>query len=275
MWEVMNWDAQREELSILNNIYCGEGEFAVVSGNFSRKDLDEDVRTSDVLYPVILSVRLTISHHVASAWCNVVVVMAEFSLSHDYPGQPPGIRLRSPYLQPQLVDSLGLAAAQVAASLVPEPSLFQILEHMKQVVVESLTDNPALLSGERTQPLDSHPLSLVRAPPQTSCPAPTPAWPRSCYHCLVQLDHMRNEIRYAKSLRSLCASHGVKCRVVNAGGHCIYVLLEGNTREAVSKFIKEWKTTNVDVDSQGRPCKERLMTVVSEGEHSQHGNAAG
>lgn len=33
----------------------------------------------------------------------------------------------------------------------------------------------------------------------------------------------------------------------------------------VSEFIKRWRASRVDVDSKGRPCLERQMTVVVDG----------
>ena len=34
---------------------------------------------------------------------------------------------------------------------------------------------------------------------------------------------------------------------------------------SVKKFMKQWRITKVDVDKQGRPCLERMMSVIFEG----------
>jgi hypothetical protein len=36
--------------------------------------------------------------------------------------------------------------------------------------------------------------------------------------------------------------------------------------DAVQQFMKRWRTSRVDVDSKGKPCLERMMTVLVEGQ---------
>lgn len=48
VWEGMNWNAPREELLMLNNIYCRAGEFDVTSCTFVQRDLNEDFVVCEV-----------------------------------------------------------------------------------------------------------------------------------------------------------------------------------------------------------------------------------
>ena len=45
----------------------------------------------------------------------------------------------------------------------------------------------------------------------------------------------------------------------------IFVVIGGKDQTNVSSFLKRWRTSRVDIDSKGKPCLERMMTVVIEG----------
>ena len=42
----------------------------------------------------------------------------------------------------------------------------------------------------------------------------------------------------------------------------LVVLLEGES-EGVARLLGLWRTSSVDVDKRGRPCKERLLQVIN------------
>jgi hypothetical protein len=44
----------------------------------------------------------------------------------------------------------------------------------------------------------------------------------------------------------------------------IVIAIVGDTNQ-VGQFLKRWRTSRVDVDSKGKPCLERMMTVLTEG----------
>ena len=43
------------------------------------------------------------------------------------------------------------------------------------------------------------------------------------------------------------------------------LIVVGVVGTRVSEFMKRWRTSRVDVDSKGRPCLERQMTVLIDG----------
>ena len=75
---------------------------------------------------------------------------------------------------------------------------------------------------------------------------------------------MRNETLYIGHLRKWTNELSVFCQIVNAGPHHVYVLLKGSM-EDIREFLKIWKSQSVDVDKRGRPCKEKLMTILYQG----------
>ncbi|XP_064486131.1 RWD domain-containing protein 3-like [Ornithodoros turicata] len=86
-----------------------------------------------------------------------------------------------------------------------------------------------------------------------------------CFAVLIQLDHVRDVKRYAKVLRSICDSSGLTARMLfkPQGGP----LLVGRARhqEDVKEFLRALKSRNLDVDSKGMPCKEKLSSVLYQG----------
>ena len=77
---------------------------------------------------------------------------------------------------------------------------------------------------------------------------------------LLKLDHMRNKSRYIKTIIRWVDELNLSGRVFLAG-YLIFILLTG-AAEDVREYLRRHKTCNVDVDSSGKPCKERMMNVL-------------
>ena len=92
------------------------------------------------------------------------------------------------------------------------------------------------------------------------------------YGALCHVDHMNDAKQYRKWLRK--AASGAGCTVLikvcdaNSKRPIIIAIALGEERD-VKRFMKRWRTSRVDVDSTGRPCLERMMTVRTEGELDQ------
>ena len=103
------------------------------------------------------------------------------------------------------------------------------------------------------------------------------------YGALIRVDHMNDGKSYRKWLRKCSDQLGLglllkECVAERGDLECdgpttstsrrpphIIVALIGDDSSNVSSFLKKWRTTRVDVDSRGRPCLERMMTVLIEG----------
>ncbi|XP_053247679.1 RWD domain-containing protein 3 isoform X2 [Podarcis raffonei] len=73
---------------------------------------------------------------------------------------------------------------------------------------------------------------------------------------LLRLDHMRAKGKYVKTVEKWCADLKLTGRLMFMG-KMILILLQGDRRS-----IK--KTSKVDVDSSGKKCKEKMISVLSE-----------
>ncbi|CAF1257359.1 unnamed protein product [Rotaria sordida] len=79
---------------------------------------------------------------------------------------------------------------------------------------------------------------------------------------LMKIDHMRSPNIYMKHLYQWTNELNITGRVLIIP-HNIFILIEGKN-ENLKKFIIKLKTETVDIDSRGRPCKERLLTQIVE-----------
>eukprot|EP00887_Chlorella_sp_A99_P003615 scaffold7.g3615.t1 len=83
---------------------------------------------------------------------------------------------------------------------------------------------------------------------------------------LLPLDHMRDRAGYSRLIRSWAGELGLSGRLLflgSGGGAVVLLLLEGPAA-ALREYLVRHRTQNVDVDSKGRPCRERMMSVVCE-----------
>ena len=79
---------------------------------------------------------------------------------------------------------------------------------------------------------------------------------------VATLDHMRKVVNYLKILEKWTEELEVAVLIVMSKSHDLVVLMEGET-ENVTRYLSLWKTSNIDVDSKGRSCKERMLQIVS------------
>jgi acylphosphatase len=84
---------------------------------------------------------------------------------------------------------------------------------------------------------------------------------------LVLVDHMNDAKRYRQWLRK--TSRQLDCVLFIQQCYLDYtkrpLIIVGVVGTSVSEFMKRWRTSRVDVDSRGRPCLERQMTVIIDG----------
>ena len=91
------------------------------------------------------------------------------------------------------------------------------------------------------------------------------------YGALIHVDHMNDGKGYRKWLRTACNQTDVFLLLKQCYPNqdftkrpLIVVGLIGS-RTGVSTVLKKWRTSRVDVDSQGKRCLERMLTVLVEG----------
>ncbi|XP_032776473.2 RWD domain-containing protein 3 isoform X2 [Daphnia magna] len=82
------------------------------------------------------------------------------------------------------------------------------------------------------------------------------------YTTIVHLHHIRSKIIYVKTLSQWFREldlHGV----LISYRRWIFLMVSGE-KNNLQLYLKRHRTQNVDIDSVGRPCKERMLTVLGQ-----------
>ena len=78
---------------------------------------------------------------------------------------------------------------------------------------------------------------------------------------VVKIDHMRNSSSYLRTLEDWTVEHGLTGVLVISKDKGIILMMEGD-KYGISRFLQSWKSVNIDVDSRGRPCKEKMLQIL-------------
>ena len=81
------------------------------------------------------------------------------------------------------------------------------------------------------------------------------------YTCIIQLDHMRDKRKYIKIIERWSNDLHINGTIIFYGKTKIFLVLIGEEKN-LNRFQQLLKTNNVDIDSRGRPCKEKLSKVL-------------
>lgn len=80
---------------------------------------------------------------------------------------------------------------------------------------------------------------------------------------LLLLDHMRSKVRYTHTILKWATGLALAGCLLFVGKF-IFIVLQGPAAN-VKEYIKLQRSSNVDVDSRGKKCKERMMSVLHQG----------
>ncbi|GBN65287.1 RWD domain-containing protein 3 [Araneus ventricosus] len=81
---------------------------------------------------------------------------------------------------------------------------------------------------------------------------------------VILIDHIRQRNRYLKALRTWAS----ELNVVGVLMFChkwIFLIIQGSKKK-VKEYIIHHRTTCIDVDSSGKPCKEKMSKILFEGD---------
>ena len=287
--KTFTWEARLDELLALKSIYCEEGECEIISpSSLSFGELTaskpSDCTISDIKSTAMcICIKLSCEQVTTHRLCSLAVVI---DLGSNYPQDAPTIsEISSEQLPKHVTDGVLERANIFVTTLQPEPCLFEALERIKEEVLnlgtwdQWLPPCDGLTKGDgdvRSAGGDSRSADKAKAH-QTENPTSKRAFekqtfpetfPTTCHVCVAKLDHMRNEQKYLKLLSSWAKELDIYGKILHTGSHAIYVIITGTSASSVNEFLKQWRTQNVDVDSKGRPCKEKLLRVVCQRELS-------
>ncbi|XP_036410500.1 RWD domain-containing protein 3 isoform X2 [Megalops cyprinoides] len=222
-----------DEASVLSAIYCEKDEFALL------EESDEKG----------LVFRIQVAVGTGSEETRLSLV---FHLPPEYPRCLPDVSVSSERLSRRQCQRLRRSLLEKAAELLPEPVVHELILWLRQ--------NPA---------------AVARAEPSAGPGRPAGDCARAeegaeIWTALLLLDHMRAKTKYVKIIEKWTSELGLTGRLFM--GKLILILLQG-PRRSIKEYLHLQKTVKVDVDSAGKKCKEKMMSVLSEAplsdEHKQ------
>ncbi|NXF97205.1 RWDD3 protein, partial [Eubucco bourcierii] len=172
-----------------------------------------------------------------------VLLKLLFHLPVNYPSTLPEISVNSDQLtRAQCMDVKDKLLEQAKKHL-SEPMVHELIlwiqEHLKSVIKQSTPagNEKALLSkGLSTED--------------------------GIWMLLLHLDHMRAKTKYVRTVEKWASDLGLTGRLMFMG-KIILILLQGD-RNNIKEYLILQKTSKVDVDSSGKKCKEKMISVLCE-----------
>ncbi|PVD23913.1 hypothetical protein C0Q70_17189 [Pomacea canaliculata] len=217
-----------DELQCLQAIYCRSEELNVLPGN----DGSWHVRVK--LLPALEG-------------NSALPVHAELclSLATTYPATPPSISIFSNTISKDNIAKIRTHLCHYAEQNIGLPILLDIItqanEQILNVHSDPQTGSQALISGCTVAPSSHSEEMLERL-------------------VLLRLDHMRSKTSYTKQIKKWIQAMCLTGRLIICQ-KLIFILLQGLAAR-VKNYILLHRTSTVDVDSKGHPCKERMMTIL-------------
>ncbi|KAH9508919.1 RWD domain-containing protein 3 [Bulinus truncatus] len=192
-----------------------------------------------------------------------------FTLSQFYPVNAlPCITLTCSLLPDSVLQTLVHSIHARATALQGQPMLMDLICYSQELIAHELQQIPILASHqselERSdQSLDesshNHCGHTLESPAKRDNPIGVI---HSDVTALLQLDHMRSKQNYVKLIKKWTSELSLTGRLLFCK-KLILILLQGNIFD-VKEYIIRNRTHNVDIDSKGRHCKEKMLTVLCE-----------
>ncbi|KAI1883093.1 hypothetical protein AGOR_G00241690 [Albula goreensis] len=211
-------------------------EIAVLSAIYCEKDEFTLLEESDEK-GLVFRVQVAVESGFGKTRLSLV-----FHLPSDYPHCLPEISISSDQLTRKQCQHARQRLLEKASELQPEPMVHELLLWLQQ--------NFADIAGSE-QPAGVTSVTEDEVPQVNS----------QLWMALLLLDHMRAKAKYIKIIEKWTSELELTGRLLM--GKLILILLQG-TRKSIKEYLHLQKTVKVDVDSTGKKCKERMMSVLCE-----------
>ncbi|XP_069497629.1 RWD domain-containing protein 3 [Ambystoma mexicanum] len=165
-------------------------------------------------------------------------VTLTFNLPTTYPTCPPNICVASEDLTRAQCEDLKRKLMEYAQELICEPMIHELVLWTQQ----SLENTRNGLDVPDTAPKD-------KLDDRT-------------WTALLQLDHMRSKTKYVRTVEKWASDFCLTGRLMFMG-KLILILLQGE-KDNIKEYLILQKTSKVDVDSCGKKCKEKMISVLHE-----------
>uniref|UniRef100_A0A8D2AQU7 RWD domain-containing protein 3 n=1 Tax=Sciurus vulgaris TaxID=55149 RepID=A0A8D2AQU7_SCIVU len=219
-------DAVREELLALAAIFCGPHEWEVLS----RSETDGTIFRIHTKAEGLLDADIPLE--------------LVFHLPVSYPLCLPGISVNSEHLTRAQCVTVQEKLLEQAENLLSEPMVHELVLWI-QKNLRHILNQPETGNGSE------------KCTFSVSTTVDDGLW-----ITLLHLDHMRARTKYVKTVKKWASDLSLTGRLMFLG-KIILILLQGE-RNNIKEYLTLQKTSKVDVDSSGKKCKEKMISVLFE-----------
>ncbi|XP_078074943.1 RWD domain-containing protein 3 [Mustelus asterias] len=188
---------------------------------------------------ITFQIHATCEHH-----AKKIQLAVTFQLSPGYPSCLPDISICSDQLTRKQCCDLKQSLLRYAQTLLGQPMVYELVMWLQQNC-EGATER---VTVDKSSESDD---------PQQQCSSHDAVW-----MALVHLDHMRAKAKYIKSIEKWTSDLRLTGRLMFMG-KLILIILQGQ-RKDIKDYLVLQKTSKVDVDSSGKRCKEKMISVLCE-----------
>ncbi|OCT85135.1 hypothetical protein XELAEV_18023301mg [Xenopus laevis] len=218
-------ESSLEEVAVLSAIYCRDGECEVLSSSVN-------------------GITVMIQTSVQRITGSEIHLKLIFDLPVEYPSSLPNISVSSEELSRAQCKDLRDKLVEQAKQHILEPMIHDLVvwtqQNLNNLIVQP---EPSILEGQ-------FPLSLDTITEEVT------------WTILLRLDHMRAKSKYVKTVEKW--TNDLKlCGRLMFLGKIILILLQGD-KQSTRDYLVLQKTCKVDVDSSGKKCKEKMISVLCE-----------
>ncbi|XP_027318888.2 RWD domain-containing protein 3 isoform X2 [Anas acuta] len=214
-----------EELSALAAIYCEPDACEVLAVS----------ETHGITFRIQINVKELLD--------TDILLKLLFHLPVNYPSTLPEISVNSDQLTRAQCTDVKDKLLEEAKKHLSEPMVHELVlwiqENLKYVIKQ-----PATVYNEKT--------TLSKAESTED----------AIWMLLLHLDHMRAKAKYVKTVEKWASDLRLTGRLMFMG-KIILILLQGD-RSNIKEYLILQKTSKVDVDSSGKKCKEKMISVLCE-----------
>ncbi|XP_041359860.1 RWD domain-containing protein 3-like [Gigantopelta aegis] len=228
-----------DEILVLKSIYCLPGEVQVIDEANGAKEITLNVCKGEF-----------------KPQAKVV-----FSIPSKYPLATPHISLFSENIDPKNIKHIRYKLYSLAENHKGSPMLMNLIDFLQQELlgVPPVLDNHSAkmrchapeLSGRSLSEEDGEKSDFFNG---------TKYQHEMVSTILLYIDHMRAKTKYVKLIEKWVKELELTGRLLFCN-RLILLLLQGES-DRLKEYITKHKTSIVDVDSKGHPCKEKMMSVL-------------
>ncbi|CAH1776001.1 unnamed protein product [Owenia fusiformis] len=238
----------QDELDVLQAVYCAPGEFMLINEGDCPCF---KVSTQDMT-----------SHF------NIEIT---FQLSSEYPNQVPHISIFCDTINRTQLSQLKHSCLDYANELKGDNMIMNVVQWLQEntdflINEHPQKDNPDsdVKHDHDTDPINRTENDSISATNDIGACVRANDTESSNWTALLSLDHMRSKTKYIKTIKKWVDQLGLQGRLIFQG-KLILILLQGH-KESIKEYLTLQRTVNVDVDSKGRSCKEKMMKILHEEE---------